>query len=485
MFVSVELEGLRIVRCNQTTCRRLGYARHELIGMSVTDLYHPSCTGNLEQAVEQFKRLGSVRDVELQVVPRSGDPIPVLLNSSVIRDEHGEPLFSASVWRDISDLKEREGTIHELGGRLERALREMEGEHAATLAALPDLVAVIDSRDRIVSYKPEGPIVSEADQVAASAHVGKHVAEIFPPSLTDVLQFEAGRVRGSGRPQLFEHAIDREGRERDYEVRLSPTPAGRVVIVIRDVTESRRVLRALEDHADELSRSNEELEQFAYVASHDLQEPLRMVASFTELLEREYGHRLDDEGRRFIGYAVSGARRMQQLILDLLAYSRVTRAEESWDRVDLNALLGDVRRDLQGVLEEAGVQLIAGPLPVVSGSPVLLRQLFLNLIGNAVKFRRADVSAWVEVRATGEGGRWILTIQDNGIGFDMAYAPKVFQVFQRLNARDTYPGTGIGLAICKRVAERHRGEIWVTSVPGKGSCFHVSLPRATSRKDSR
>jgi len=480
MFLSVEPSEARIVRCNLTTCRRLGYERHELIGMRVTDLYHPSCRDRLESAITQFKRLGTVRDVELSVVPRHGDPIPVLLNTTAVRDDAGKILYSASVWRDITDLKDRETRILELGGRLQQSLNDLQGEHAAILGAIPDLVAVIDEQGCVLSYKPEGANLDEQELAEAGTYIGRHISDILPPSFADILLYEAGRVLTTGRPQLFEHAVARDGRLRDQECRLSPTPAGRVVVIVRDVTESRRVLRALEEHADELARSNEELEQFAYVASHDLQEPLRMVASFTELLEREYGDRLDDEGRRFIDYAVSGARRMQQLILDLLAYSRVTRAEEAATRVDLNALLVDVRRDVRSLLEETGVQLIAGPLPVVTGSSVLLRQLLLNLIGNGVKFRRPDASSWVEVRGVDEPDRWMITVQDNGIGFDMTYADRIFQVFQRLHARDVYPGTGIGLAICKRVAERHGGQIWVSSTPGQGTCFHVSLPRSSS-----
>jgi PAS domain S-box-containing protein len=239
----------------------------------------------------------------------------------------------------------------------------------------------------------------------------------------------------------------------------------------------RRAEQALEERVKELARSNAELEQFAYVASHDLQEPLRMVASYNQLLARRYKGKLDADADEFIGFTVEGVTRMQRLINDLLAYSRVgTRAGELAE-VDAGAALSVALRALSRTIEEQGARVSADPLPRVRVDEGQLVQLFQNLIANAIKFHGQDVPA-VHVSARELPDSWVLCVRDNGIGIDAAYHERIFVIFQRLHARELYPGTGIGLAICKKIVERHGGEIWVESEVGKGSRFSFSLPKA-------
>ena len=237
--------------------------------------------------------------------------------------------------------------------------------------------------------------------------------------------------------------------------------------------------RKLSDYAKELERSNAELEQFAYVASHDLQEPLRMVSSYCQLLQRRYKTKLDSDAEEFIAFAVEGAGRMQRLINDLLAYSRVGTQGKPFEDTDCNDVLDAVLANLQTVIAETQVQIAHDPLPVISGDPVQLVQLFQNLIANAIKFRKPtadDVPATIHVSATLEDGNWVFSVQDNGIGIDPQYSERIFIIFQRLHDRSEYAGTGIGLAICKKIVERHGGRIWVESVPGSGSTFYFSVP---------
>jgi signal transduction histidine kinase len=239
---------------------------------------------------------------------------------------------------------------------------------------------------------------------------------------------------------------------------------------------------ALDAQAVELRRSNAELEQFAYVASHDLQEPLRKVASFCQLLEQRYGNALDERGIEYIGFAVDGAKRMQVLINDLLTFSRVGRLNVTHATVDLDSTLETALDNLAAAIEESGAQIARpdGPLPQVMGDATLMTMLWQNLIGNAVKFRREDRAPQVIIdceRGTGDHhGHWIFSVADNGIGIAPEFAEKVFVIFQRLHGRDAYTGTGIGLALCKKIVELHGGSIGIHTSDNSGTRFWFTLP---------
>ncbi|EHM28641.1 putative two-component system sensor kinase [Streptomyces sp. W007] len=235
----------------------------------------------------------------------------------------------------------------------------------------------------------------------------------------------------------------------------------------------------LAEQTQELRRSNAELEQFAYVASHDLQEPLRKVASFCQLLEKRYGDELDARGKQYIAFAVDGAKRMQVLINDLLTFSRVGRVQESWKPVDLDRALDRALGNLTLAIEESGT-MIERPesLPELLGDATALTMVWQNLVGNAVKFRREGVPCRISVDCVREDEDWHLTVSDNGIGIEPEFADKVFVIFQRLHARDEYEGTGIGLALCRKIIEFHGGRIWLEPEPGEGTRIHFTLPVA-------
>lgn len=234
----------------------------------------------------------------------------------------------------------------------------------------------------------------------------------------------------------------------------------------------------LAERAKELTRSNQELQQFAYVASHDLQEPLRMVASFTQLLAKRYHDKLDDDARDFITYAVDGARRMQTLISDLLAYSRVGTQGKPLEPADCEAILDRVLNNLMLAIKDTRAVIRRDPLPVAMADGVQLGQLLQNLIANALKFRSQDVPR-IHISAERDGDKWKLGVRDNGIGIAPEHGERIFIIFQRLHTKTEYPGTGIGLAICKKIAERHGGRIWFEPSPGGGSTFYFTLTAAT------
>lgn len=245
-----------------------------------------------------------------------------------------------------------------------------------------------------------------------------------------------------------------------------------------------QLLRRFEEQREELSRtlnelkrSNKELEQFAYVASHDLNEPLRMIASYLQLIERRLGTRLEGEIKEFMDYAQDGARRMRQLIDGLLEYSRVGRRGEPVGGIDLNEILGQVLKDLQPAIGEAKVEVEVAKLPTVTGVEAELRRTFQNLIGNAVKFRARDRAPLITVGYKELPGHWEFFVADNGIGIDPKHFEQIFQMFKRLHGQSEYPGTGLGLALAKRIVDTHGGRIWVESSPDKGSTFRFTLPK--------
>jgi chemotaxis family two-component system sensor kinase Cph1 len=267
--------------------------------------------------------------------------------------------------------------------------------------------------------------------------------------------------------------------ERTIEVELAPQidefgAVSGIHLLATDVTTRKLAEELLAQRTQELARSNAELELFAYVASHDLQEPLRMVQSFLELLTQRYRARLDADAMEFIGFAVDGARRMRLLIDDLLTYSRVGTAAKPMEPVDLGEVFASVQRNLRVAIDESGAHLGADNLPSVMGDPVQLTQLFQNLIANAIKFWR-DQPPQIDIAAQREGDWWRLSVRDNGIGISADQFDRIFVPFQRIHSCSTYPGTGLGLAICKKIVERHGGRIWVESEVGKGSRFNLTL----------
>jgi light-regulated signal transduction histidine kinase (bacteriophytochrome) len=277
--------------------------------------------------------------------------------------------------------------------------------------------------------------------------------------------FHAEEVLARINTHLSLQAMRRQMAERNLQLQQE--------IAVRQKAEA-----VLAQRSQELARSNAELEQMAYVASHDLQEPLRMVASYLQLLEQRYGARLDADAHEFIGFAVDGAKRMRALIDDLLTYSRLGTKAQPLRPTDCNTVMQVALRSLGVAIAESGAQIDCAALPVVMGDAAQLTQLFQNLLANAIKFRGGQAPR-ISVRAEEADGCWRFAVRDNGIGIAPEYFERIFEMFQRLHSRGAYPGTGIGLAICKKIVERHGGRIWVESAPEQGALFQFTLPRAS------
>jgi PAS domain S-box-containing protein len=369
---------------------------------------------------------------------------------------------------DVSDLKQHE-----------EALARQSAFLQVTLDSISQGLAAYDGDLRLVAMNRK--FVDMLELPDALSHPGSSFqalirfnAERGEYGPVDAEATVADRVALVRRPEP--HCLERMRHDGTVlEVRGHPMPAGGFVTTYTDVTERKRAEQALGEHAKELQRSNAELEQFAYIASHDLQEPLRMVASYCQLLQRRYKGKLDADADEFIGYAVEGAGRMQRMINDLLNYSRVGRRGGQFEPVAMQGVADAVLKNLELAIGDAGATVAIGELPTVQGDRTLLHQLLQNLVGNALKFRR-DAPVGIEVSAERDGDVWRFRVADDGIGIEAEYLERIFLIFQRLHERGKYPGTGIGLAVCKKVVEHHGGRIWVESTPGQGSMFFFTLP---------
>lgn len=469
VLLSVDIATGTILECNRAVSDVLGYDRDALIGNPLSALYMDEDRARLSQLREEFMRTGQLRHVEFQAKHRDGYPIDISANATAIRNEDGRIVQARAVWRDITNLKQTQHALRRSEERLNRALGAARvgtwewdivlnqiywDDYMYPLYGIPGGTVT----DTIINERmhPDDRERAEREIRATLDHDETYDTEyrvVWPDGSAHHLSIRGSVIRDSlGRPV-------------------------RMVGVAWDITARKRAEIAQVTYADELARSNKELEMFAYVASHDLQEPLRMVSSYTQLLARRYADKLDETANEFIDYAVQGASRMQQLINDLLTYSRVQTKGLPFEPVDTNAALEDAKADLRLAIEDAGATVTADPMPRVRGDRSQLTQLFRNLVSNAVKFH-SDNAPIVHISATRTNHQWTFAVRDNGIGIEPEYAAKIFEIFQRLHTRTEYPGTGIGLALCKRIVERHGGRIWVESTPGQGATFYFNLDAA-------
>jgi PAS domain S-box-containing protein len=324
----------------------------------------------------------------------------------------------------------------------------------------------------------------ERTGIDPAPYLGRKRWEQPAPNLTEA-DWERHRAQLERREPFFDFEVERTGPDgNSVWLSLSGAPVFDEERQFRgyrgvgtDVTERKHGQTVLRAAHDELARSNTELQQFAYVASHDLQEPLRMIGSYTQLLERRYGDKLDQDAREFMDFIVDGATRMKQLIEDLLAYSRVGTRGKELRPVQTQGVLDRALVNLRAAIEQSSAAVTHDRLPEVNADDTQLAQLLQNLIANAIKFGKRDEAPRIHIGVEDAGGEWNFSVADNGIGIEPQYFERIFLVFQRLHTQDEYPGTGIGLAICKKVVERHGGRIWLESALGKGSTFRFTLPK--------
>jgi PAS domain S-box-containing protein len=465
-IATVVLDAAHLVRMsNRASLDLFGWTAADVIGREL-----PMTPPDLESAELDLRRLMSdgqtVRGHETRVRRRDGSDVSVSLYAAPLH-EAGKQTGTVLRWVDLSERR-----------MLEKQL--LQAQRLEGLEAAPDAMVVVnrDGEIVLVNLQAEKRFGYRRDEL-----LGKPVTTIIPNGFAERLLADDLRSAEEALAQQIGTGIELVGRRQDasefpIEIMLSPLRSADGILItaaIRDITVRKAAEVTLRNNVEELKRSNEELGNFAYIASHDLQEPLRMVASYTQLLAKRYKGKLDAEADEFIGFAVDGASRMQRLIEDLLSYSRVASTGVELVETSSQDALDHAMVNLREAIRDSGAVVTHDALPSVKADETQLVQLFQNLIGNAIKYQRPGIPL-VHVGVARHGRtRWSFAVKDNGLGIEARYFERIFGMFQRLHKRDEFSGTGIGLAICKKIVERHGGSLSVESSPGEGSTFTFGL----------
>jgi PAS domain S-box-containing protein len=461
--IAVDHEGA-ITLVNRQAERLFGYASGELYGKRVDILVpqrfrerHPELRARFT-TTPTVRPMGAGRD--LFGLRKDGTEFPIEIGLNPINTAEGMVVVSAIV--DISERK------------------KLEARFRATVESAPIAMVMVDDSGTIVLVNTEMERIfgygrEELLDQAIEALLPNRYRAAHPQLRAHFFAAPKARRMGGGRRL---HGRRRNGSEFPVEIGLNPvsTDEGRFVLAaIMDISEQRKLAEAELRQANEaLERSNIDLQRFAYVASHDLQTPMRNVASFVELLKTTYGDDLDARAKDWLRRITESVRQLQTLVRDLLEYSRIDSDARPFERVPFSEVLDHVVSLLGNAMAESNVEITSGLLPTITGDRSQLVQLLLNLIDNALKYRGADPPR-VHVSAERKGTEWQFAVQDNGIGIESRHREQIFEIFKRLQGQQEYPGSGIGLAVCRRVVHRHRGRIWVESEPGRGSVFYFTI----------
>ena len=450
--------------------RLFGYRAEEMIGKPILRLLPEDRQDEEHLILECLRRGERVENFETVRRNKEGRLLDMSITASPLRDTHGRIIGTSKIARDITEQK-----------RAAQALRESEEKYRTLFDAIDEGFCIIEKVEGEAGapldfrYLEANPAFEA--QAGVGGVVGKTIRQAFPGEPEEwLLTYDT--VLRTGEPLRSESGLVTQGRVLDlYSFRVEDKTQRRVAVIFKDITARKQAEAARTRLLTEVQRANEELQQFAYIVSHDLNEPLRTITNFLQLLTRRLPDTLDAEAAEYLAFVEEGAQRLRHLLADLLAYTRAGGEGQEVAAVDGNALLARVLVDLQLAIAESGATITQDPLPTVWGDATRLGRVMQNLIGNALKFR-GPTPPQVHVSAQREGKQWRFSVRDNGIGIDPAQAGRLFQVFRRLHTRKEYPGTGIGLAICKKIVEQHGGQIWVESELGKGATFFFTLPAA-------
>jgi len=469
-YHEIDTDGV-IRRVNRTECELLGFTHDEMQGQPIWKfLVSDDQAASQERIRLKVRMQGLIPPSERQFMRCDGTVLTLEVHENHIVDGEERVVGIRSTMLDISDRKRAERAEEELRRSEKKYHRFFAEDVAANYISTTD-GRILACNLAFVHLFGFGSAEEVLSNTAFSLYHSSEDRQAFLNKLMERRQLRDCEMSFRRKDGATIYVIENATGTFDEAGRLTEI-RGHLI----DDTDRRQKVEALARRTEELARSNAELEQFAYVASHDLQEPLRMVSSYTQLLARRYRGRFDSDADEFIEFAVDGAKRMQRLINDLLAYSRVGTRAGGLQSGDAEAILEIALKNLTAAIDESGATIHSEPLPTVVADPLQLAQVFQNLIGNAIKYR-GSVPPAIRVSCQEHPAEWQFLVQDNGIGIDPKHAGRIFQIFQRLHTKKEYPGTGIGLAICKKIVERHGGRIWVESQTGQGSTFLFTLPK--------
>ncbi|MHB8101463.1 MAG: PAS domain S-box protein [Methanosarcina sp.] len=442
-----------------------GYLAEEVLGKKFSILEPDNLKGEIKQFSEKIKMGEKIEHYETSRLKKDGTIINVSVSLSPVFDTSGKLVALSAIVRDITEsIKAKEAL--RLSNIYNRSLIEASLDPLVIVGRDGKITDVNTSTEFVTGYSRDELIGTNfTDYFTESEKAKKVYQEVFNEGFVSDYALEIQHKNGKTTSILFNASVYKD----EYGEVIG------VFAAARDITERKKTEKILKLKLEELALSNAELEQFAYVASHDLQEPLRMVVSYLQLLQRRYQGKLDEKADKFIYFAVGGASRMQSLINDLLELSRVTTRTREPEPMDCEFILNQVLSNLEVFIEENEATVSHGYLPEVMADSTQMIQVFQNLIINGIKFR-SEEAPQIHISAEKKESEWVFSVQDNGIGIGPQYSEKIFEVFKRLHKKEEYPGTGIGLAICKKIIERHGGHIWVESELGKGSTFCFTLP---------
>jgi PAS domain S-box-containing protein len=443
-----------------------GWRRDEVIGKSSTSLGIYADSDDRKQILNKLRKNGRIRNHETRFKSRTGEEIIGLLSSEHLKLSEGKAVLT--IIRDITEIKKAEEAL------IENRKNLLDAQKLAHLGNY-----TLDVINNKIEWSDELYEIWEVDKNKPIPPFEELWDKIHPEDREQLKKILTEKREDNNPVETEFRVLLPEGRVKYIHIitKLEFDESGNLLKrsgVEIDVTEKKLAQIELENTLKELERSNKELEQFAYIASHDLQEPLRMVSNYLNLLSQKYEGKLDDKAKGFIEFAVDGAKRMNSLIKGLLSYSRLTTHAKEPQQIDLNEVISNVLKDLKASIDEKNAILELNKLPVIRADDLQMHQLFQNLISNALKFKK-DGQPIIKINARRQRNNWLFSVEDNGIGIETEFFERIFIIFQRLHERGKYPGTGLGLAICKKIVERHGGRIWVESEIGKGTTFYFTL----------
>jgi PAS domain S-box-containing protein len=498
------MDGL-LIDCNAAAEEIFGYPKEELLGKDFREFsfFPPKHKQTVIKAFKTLLKVEIPERFEVQTYKKDGGLAWVQIQTSIVKSFKKKLILicfqditekrkmredlrkTQEMLKTEEELENYQKNLEKLVEERTKELKEFEEKYLSLIENLPTGIVVHDADTSVIlcNKKAEELLGLSYEQMIGKKVIDKDWNFLREDGTTLPLEeYPVNLITSTKKPlkNFIAGIITSESKDVNW-VLVNGFPnldengiIKNIITTNTDITDRKKMEFELQKTLDKMRYLNKELERFAYVASHDLQEPLRMISSFSQLLEKRYKDKLDEDADEFIEYIVDGAKRMQKLINDLLIYSRVGRGDEPFIPIDTNVVLKNVIKNLKQSIDDTNAEITHDILPTVIANESEMIQLFQNLISNAIKFHRED-PPYIHVSAKLENDEWIFSVKDNGIGIDSKYFDRIFIIFQRLHKKDEYGGTGIGLAVCKKIIQRHGGKIWVESEKGKGSTFYFSI----------